>query len=79
MAMNSEESSYWYIASYPKSGNTWVRLFISDLLKSLTLGEKSKHVDLNNIKTGTIASNRKFIDQYIGIESSDLTYLILIY
>ena len=73
MDMNSEDSSYWYIASYPKSGNTWVRLFISDLLKSLTLGDKSKHVDLNNFNTGTIASNRQFIDQYIGIESSDLT------
>ena len=27
----SELEPYWYLASYPKSGNTWCRLFISEL------------------------------------------------
>ena len=34
-----------WLASYPKSGNTWVRLFIDSLLDS-----KEKSVDINNIK-----------------------------
>ena len=27
----NEPENYWYLASYPKSGNTWCRLFISEL------------------------------------------------
>ena len=28
--MNAPEP-YWYVASYPKSGNTWCRLFITEI------------------------------------------------
>ena len=27
----SDKSTYWYLASYPKSGNTWCRVFITEL------------------------------------------------
>ena len=28
--MNTPEP-YWYLASYPKSGNTWCRVFLTEL------------------------------------------------
>ena len=34
-----------WLASYPKSGNTWVRLFIDSLLNPV-----SNSIDINNIK-----------------------------
>ena len=34
-----------WLASYPKSGNTWVRLFLDSLLNSI-----DNNVDINNIK-----------------------------
>ena len=27
----SAPEPYWYLASYPKSGNTWCRVFITEL------------------------------------------------
>jgi hypothetical protein len=27
----SSPEPYWYLASYPKSGNTWCRVFITEL------------------------------------------------
>ena len=72
-------NEFCYIVSYPKSGNTWCRIFIQRLLD---LKEKSKFkrernvikFDLNNdLNTGTIISNRSWIDDQLGIESSDLT------
>ena len=27
----SVQEPYWYLASYPKSGNTWCRVFITEL------------------------------------------------
>ncbi len=57
-----------WLASYPKSGNTWLRVFLANY--------QSKHerpVDLNALGVGQIASNRSLFDEALGIESSDLT------
>ena len=35
-----------WLASYPKSGNTWVRLFLNSLLNN------NENLDINNIKIG---------------------------
>ena len=69
----NERENFWYIASYPKSGNTWLRLFISDLSERKFLDKRNNNLNLNNFNNGRIASHREFLDQYIGIESSDLT------
>lgn len=58
-----------YLASYPKSGNTWFRTFISHLLN-----EKGQDVGINNLKTDGIFSSRHILDSVIGVESSNLTY-----
>ena len=61
----------WYLASYPKSGNTWVRIFIIELLNLIS--ENPKIIKLNSdICTGEIVSSRKWVDDQIGITSSDL-------
>ena len=41
-----------YIASYPKSGNTWVRA----ILRTLT----SSKLDINNINLGVNSASKKF-------------------
>jgi hypothetical protein len=57
-----------WLASYPKSGNTWFRIFLSNLFSD------SPHpVNINDITETTISSNRSIIDSYLGIHSSELT------
>lgn len=57
-----------WIASYPKSGNTWMRVFIEHLLSG------GADVDLNNLRhAGFMASSRRLFDQVSGVRASDLT------
>ena len=56
-----------WLASYPKSGNTWFRIFLSNLLHPET------EIDINAIKTDGIASSRELFNASTHIESSDLT------
>ncbi|HEX3010408.1 MAG TPA: sulfotransferase domain-containing protein [Syntrophomonadaceae bacterium] len=58
-----------WLASYPKSGNTWFRSFISNLLS-----EKDNPVNINAMLTDGIASSRGIFDDWAGIEASDLTF-----
>lgn len=58
-----------YLASYPKSGNTWFRTFISNLLC-----EPEEEVSINNLKTDGIYSSRPLFDSTTGIEASNLTH-----
>ncbi len=58
---------YW-LASYPKSGNTWLRLFLSRLSQPDNTG-----VDINNIKVGLLASNRTWVEQSLGIDITELS------
>ena len=59
---------YW-IASYPKSGNTWFRTFISNLTSGI-----DGPININEISTGSIASSRFLIEQALGFDTGDLTY-----
>lgn len=56
-----------WLASYPKSGNTWFRVFLSNLFS-----DSSQAVHINNLSLNSIASNRSIIDGYLGIHSSEL-------
>ncbi len=58
-----------WLASYPKSGNTWFRAFISHLLK-----EEEKEFDINNMDTHGIASARPWFDEVAGVASSDMSW-----
>jgi len=46
-----------WLASYPKSGNTWVRLFLNSLLYT-----ENNVVDINDIKIGQFPSKEFFKD-----------------
>jgi len=56
-----------WLASYPKSGNTWLRAFLTALLNKENPG-----VDINNMMPSTIASSRQLFDELAGVSASDL-------
>lgn len=55
-----------WLASYPKSGNTWARAFLTSYL-----GEEAA-ADINDLDGGPIASSRRIFDLATGIEASCL-------
>lgn len=57
------------LSSYPKSGNTWVRIFLTNLIT-----DKEVPASINNIRTQGIAAGREIFDVISGIEASDLTF-----
>ncbi|WP_114994295.1 sulfotransferase domain-containing protein [Synechococcus sp. UW179A] len=70
----NEDHSYWYLASYPKSGNTWCRVFITELMR-LAGDNPGEELNLNqDIETGAIASSRLWLDDQLGINSCDLSF-----
>jgi len=64
----SDYKNIVWLASYPKSGNTWFRVFLSNLL-----GKTSKPADINDLYATPIASNRMLFDEITGLSSADLT------
>ena len=57
-----------WLASYPKSGNTWFRVFLANLL-----GDSDEPASINRLGKTPIASSRLLFDDEIGFEASDLT------
>lgn len=57
-----------WLASYPKSGNTWFRVFLSNLFSG-----SDKPVNINNLHQTPISSSRFLIDKYLGVHSSELS------
>ena len=58
----------FWLASYPKSGNTWFRAFLHNLNS-----ENDTPADINEIRTGSIASGRGWLDEVLGFDTSDLS------
>jgi aryl sulfotransferase len=56
-----------WLASYPKSGNTWLRAFIANLRRG-----DDRPADINDFGIPG-ASNRRLFDDGAGVEASDLT------
>ncbi|MCA9051463.1 MAG: sulfotransferase domain-containing protein [Planctomycetaceae bacterium] len=56
-----------WLASYPKSGNTWTRIFFRNLLS-----DRPESISLDEIGFGHAAERRLF-DELAGIDSADLT------
>lgn len=57
-----------WLASFPKSGNTWTRILLSNLINP----ERVDDDDFASLN-GSISSNRSAFDHYSGLPSSDLT------
>ena len=80
----TEHEPYWYLASYPKSGNTWCRVFITELRRLAGLDsadataaaqDEERELRLNrDLATGSIMSSRHWLDDQLGIDSSDLSW-----
>lgn len=61
-------SGIYWLASYPKSGNTWFRAFLRNLQ-----ADKDEPVDINELNTGAIASARGWLDEVLGFDTAELT------
>lgn len=57
-----------WLASYPKSGNTWLRVFLSNFQR-----DDGQPVDIDKVDLGIVASARNLFDSALGVESSDMT------
>jgi hypothetical protein len=66
--MNKTKNIFW-LASYPKSGNTWFRVFLSNLFK-----EDEQPASINDLHHTPIASARQSFDEATGLPSSDMTF-----
>lgn len=60
-----ESKNVIWLASYPKSGNTWFRSFLTALMK----GE----VDINDMATDGIYSAKGYIEEALDLEVDDLS------
>ncbi len=60
-------SAFWWLASYPKAGNTWLRAVWT------AYREPDAPLDINRLHGGPTASSRSVFDEWAGVESSDLT------
>jgi aryl sulfotransferase len=65
--MASQSGSILWLASYPKSGNTWFRVFYTNLIR-----DDDVPADINELLPAQIASGRALFDDYAGVESSNL-------
>lgn len=59
-----------WVASYPRSGNTWTRILLANFLSRQR--EPVSINALNDALPGTIASSRNMFDRLVGLKSSDL-------
>jgi aryl sulfotransferase len=57
---------YW-LASYPKSGNTWLRLFLANYC-----AEEHALIGINQMG-GAMAASRELFEDYAGLDTSELT------
>jgi len=62
-------SGIYWLASYPKSGNTWMRVFLTNYRR-----RREGPVDINDLAETRPVSLRLFFDDMLGIDSSLLTH-----
>lgn len=58
-----------WLASYPKSGNTWFRTFLTNFLRNA-----DTPAQINALDGGPIASARGVFDEVLGYDSGELTF-----
>src|SRR5581483_5973292 len=56
-----------WLVSYPKSGNTWVRLLLANYLSAT-----DEPVDINQLSLSSMATARRPFDEWCGVEASAL-------
>lgn len=58
-----------WLASYPKSGNTWLRALLTNYLRPA-----AKPASINSLVGKGIASDREHFENYMGLDSSDMPH-----
>jgi aryl sulfotransferase len=66
---NKTQGNIFWLASYPKSGNTWTRAFIANLLN-----ENPDPVDINEFFTGAMASSRQWVEYGLDFDIDELNH-----
>jgi hypothetical protein len=61
-----------WLASYPKSGNTWLRTLLTNYLRNA-----DAPADINALDGGPIASARMWFDEWAGVEASLLSDVVI--
>jgi aryl sulfotransferase len=56
-----------WLASYPKSGNTWLRVLLTNYLR-----DPSEPAGINGLVGGPMAGSRACFDDWVGVEGSAL-------
>ncbi len=64
----SGSAHIFWLASYPKSGNSWQRILLANYL-----ADAEEPVDINQPGTERITSVRQVFDEHLGVESGELT------
>jgi len=62
-------SGFVWLASYPKSGNTWLRMFFANLQEGV-----EAPASINAISSGLASHSRSLFDRLVGYAASDLTF-----
>ena len=57
----------FWLASYPKSGNTWFRAFLRNLQSG-----KAEPASINDLGSTSVAAGRAWMDELLGFDSADL-------
>lgn len=60
-----------FLASYPESGNTWMRLMLSSLIYP------QQELNINNIKGSSSAADRLLFEKHTGLDASELSSEVL--
>jgi hypothetical protein len=66
--MIADNKKIVWLASYPKSGNTWFRVLLANLFAN-----EDHPININELNKTILASSRQLFDKVLGIDSSDLT------
>ena len=62
-----------WLASYPKSGNTWLRAVLTNYLRDAAeRGSHSEPASINALIGSPVAADRETFDEWVGLDSSDL-------
>lgn len=66
---SADTAQLFWLASYPKSGNTWTRVFLANLLRAEPEG-----IDINQIDTGAIASGREWVQAAFDFDINEMDH-----
>lgn len=65
--MHCRKDGIIWLASYPKSGNTWFRAFLTNLMQ-----DGDTPASVNELEARYLAASRTLFDDYSGVESANL-------